>query len=129
MLGKGRRGVRMGKQRGLYLTSGLKHSFRKGKRKKEERKKEGEPFNDQSEIPSPPYLSDTVWLRTYIVRVPVETAWKHEGPGAHLYLAHMVTGFLKHLIALQQSETVLVTYGCLDEEVALWTSPHPGSGS
>lgn len=32
MLGKTRRGVLDGEQTGLYLTSGLKHSFRKGRR-------------------------------------------------------------------------------------------------
>lgn len=39
VLGKAKRGVRM---RGLYLTSGLKHSFKEGKKKDEVK----EPFDD-----------------------------------------------------------------------------------
>lgn len=100
MLGKARRGVRMGKQRGLYLTSGLKHSFRRGKRKKEDGAGWGSLSVTRARSPPPLpslYLYDVVWLRAYIFRVPVEKARKHQVPSAHLYLACMLTGLLKHL--------------------------------
>lgn len=88
----------MGKQRGLYLTSGLKHSFRRGKRKKED----GAGSLSVTRVRSPPplpslYLYGAVWLRAYIFRVSVEKARKHRVPSAHLYLARMLTGSLKHL--------------------------------
>lgn len=47
MLGKARRGVLDGEKGGPYLTSGLKHSFRKGKGRRGQEKK---PFQVQSEI-------------------------------------------------------------------------------
>lgn len=109
----------MGKQRGLYLTSGLKHSFRRGKGKKEDGA--GEPFSDQSEItPTPP--QPLPFAEGLHLQGPCGESTEAPKMGTQ---CPFLSGSLGNCL-FETLETILVTYGCLDEEVALWTSLHPG---